>query len=84
MLDRRQSPRFKTYKAAQVLFNGRWSTFDCLVRNLSDQGACLEIPSTSGIPVTFSMMFKPDKTEQTCSLIWRSKDHIGVAFKRAA
>jgi hypothetical protein len=84
MLDRRQNPRFKTYKAAQIVFNGRWSTFDCLVRNLSDQGACLEIPSTADIPVKFSMMSKLEKTEQTCSLIWRTKDHVGVAFKRAA
>ncbi len=84
MLDRRQSPRFKTYKAAQVVFNGRWSTLDCLVRNLSDQGACLEISSTTGIPATFSMSFKVEKSEQTCSLIWRSKDHLGVAFKHVA
>jgi hypothetical protein len=84
MLDRRQSARFKTYKAAQVVFNGRWSTLDCLVRNLSGQGACLEIPATTGIPASFSMMFKQEKTEQTCSLIWRSKEHVGVAFQHAA
>jgi hypothetical protein len=84
MLDRRQSPRFKTYKAAQVVFNGRWSTLDCLVRNLSGQGACLEIPSTVDIPVTFSMMSKQEKTEQTCRLVWRTKHHVGVVFKRAA
>jgi hypothetical protein len=84
MLDRRCTPRLRTYKIAQVVFNGRWSTYDCLIRNLSGKGACLQIASTAGIPTTFRMMFLPEKSEQTCNMIWRSKDHIGVAFKHAA
>lgn len=42
MKDQRRSNRRRTYLAGRIVFNGRASTMDCLVRNLSRNGAMLE------------------------------------------
>lgn len=43
MLDRRQTPRLRSLKGARILFNPHWPAIDCVVRNLSRAGACLEM-----------------------------------------
>ena len=40
--EQRRSDRRRTYLVGRVVFNGRSSTMDCLVRNLSRNGAMLE------------------------------------------
>src|SRR3982074_2956859 len=42
MKEQRRSDRRRTYLAGRIVFNGRSSTMDCLVRNLSRNGALLE------------------------------------------
>jgi PilZ domain len=37
-----RSDRRRTYLAGRIVFNGRSSTMDCLIRNLSRNGAMLE------------------------------------------
>jgi phage terminase large subunit-like protein len=49
MKERRRSDRRRTYLAGRIVFNGRSSTIDCLVRNLSQTGAMLEF-SDPAIP----------------------------------
>jgi hypothetical protein len=45
MADRRNSPRGKTYKVAHIVFRGNRAVIGCLVRNLSEAGACLAVES---------------------------------------
>lgn len=40
--EQRRSDRRRTYLAGRIVFNGRSATMDCLVRNLSRNGAMLE------------------------------------------
>ena len=42
MKEQRRNDRRRTYLAGRIVFNGRSSTMDCLVRNLSRNGAMLE------------------------------------------
>jgi hypothetical protein len=50
MSDNRSYRRQRTLKAGRIVFNQRSSVFDCSIRNLSQTGACLNVPSTIGIP----------------------------------
>ena len=84
MLDRRSTPRLRTYKPAQIVFNGRFASYECVIRNLSPRGASLQIASTAGVPNAFRVMFVTEKIEQDCEIVWRSETHIGVVFKNAA
>jgi hypothetical protein len=58
----------------------RAAGIDCIVRNISDEGACLEVTSPLGIPDEFSLVIKPDSLFRKCRIVWRSARRIGVRF----
>jgi hypothetical protein len=75
----RATPRSRTLKSGTIAFN-RAAGIDCVVRNLSDQGACLEVTSPLGIPDDFTLVIKPDNLFRACQIVWRSARRIGVRF----
>lgn len=79
MDERRQKQRHRTLKTGVITLN-HGGGFDCVVRNLSDIGACLEFESPVGIPDTFMLMVKPERIQHPCQVIWRSPRKIGVSF----
>jgi hypothetical protein len=78
-MERRTQPRAKTLKAAKILFNNHYSVIDCTVRNLSSTGACLQVPTSVGIPETFDMML--DGITRPCRTVWRREKQLGIEFK---
>ena len=52
----------------------------CVVRNLSEAGAALDIGSQIGIPQQFTLIVVPKKKIYSCSVVWRKERRIGVAF----
>ena len=63
-----------------IEFHGR--TVSCLVRNLSEHGAALDVVSPSGIPDRFTLALPLEGKSRRCHLIWRRDMEIGVAFQR--
>jgi hypothetical protein len=53
----------------------------CVVRNLSEAGAALDIGSQIGIPDQFTLIVVPKKKIYSCNGIWRKDRRIGVAFR---
>jgi len=72
----------RTLKGATISFRG--AAIDCLVRNVSDTGACLEVESPVGIPNDFNLVIKADDVTRPCSVAWRAARRIGVHFAEAA
>ena len=56
------------------------ATVDCIIRNLSENGASLEIGSPVGVPDDFILIIKPESLKRKCRVAWRSADRIGVQF----
>jgi hypothetical protein len=52
----------------------------CVVRNLSEAGAALDIGSQIGIPDKFTLIVVPQKKIYSCAVVWRKDRRIGVAF----
>jgi hypothetical protein len=76
--DRRQAPRRKILKAARIYWgNDAWT--DCIVRNLSDTGAQLEI--SAPVPKTFDLVIA-NRLACTCCVVWRQGNRVGVRFQR--
>ena len=50
MEERRRHQRTRSLKGASIAFNNQSSAIDCVVKNLSDDGACLEVESSVGVP----------------------------------
>ena len=80
-MDKRQTDRRRTYKGARIAFDGRRASIECLVRNLSETGACLAVESPLGIPEAFDLVLDSDDSSHPCRVVWRDADRIGVAFR---
>jgi hypothetical protein len=52
----------------------------CVVRDMSEAGAALDIGSQIGIPDQFTLIFVPKKKIYSCAVVWRKERRIGVAF----
>lgn len=81
MDERRAMQRGRTLLGGKIVFNGGRSAFDCKVRNLSDEGACLEVESQAGIPARFQLVVSGDKEPYDCKLVWQSDHRMGVSFE---
>ena len=77
--ERRVAPRTRTLKRAQVLFNNRFSTFDCIVRNVSATGALLTIDASAHLPKTFDVRIG-DEPERPAKLVYRRGILAGIHF----
>jgi PilZ domain len=78
----RASSRVGVSLRAAITVSGNAPAISCIVRNLSEGGACLEMATTAGIPPTFRLSF--ENTCVTCRVIWRTQANLGVTFKPAA
>lgn len=75
-----RSPRIRTYKGGSILI-GTLPPVECLVRNLSETGACLEVQGHIRPPETFTLIIRPELLRRTCAVAWRDPPRVGVHFK---
>lgn len=76
--DRRTLPRVKSLKDAVVIWRDG-TPVKCTVRNVSEQGAKLEVYDP--VPQnTFDLVFDLDQSRRSCRVVWRKEPFIGVKF----
>ena len=83
MDERRGESRNKSLLAARIVFNDRRSVIDCVIRNFSDTGACLQIANSTGIPTTFELVTDGGSRRRPCKLVWLTDTRAGVEFADA-
>jgi hypothetical protein len=76
-MEKRKAPRHRVFKAGTIEF-GR-SAFSCLVRDISEVGAKLDVPSLIGIPDQFVLV--TDNSRLSCRMVWRKERQIGIEFE---
>jgi len=79
MIEKRTVPRHRVLKRGSLAFNGG-GAMDCIVRNLSQTGARIQIASPVGVPEVFTLVIETDHFKRRCHAIWSSERRIGVAF----
>jgi hypothetical protein len=79
MDEKRKVQRQRTLKAGTISNSGAGS-IDCVVKNLSETGASLEIESPIGITDDFTLVIINDDVKRSCRVAWRSARRIGVRF----
>jgi hypothetical protein len=80
MIERRSAPRHETYKAARIAFGGTRPVTPCIVRNVSEGGACLTVERAIDVPDAFKLVFASAEPSRICYVMWRQQKRIGVAF----
>ena len=80
MEERRKNFRGRTYLSGQIAFNNRCSTADCLVRNLTDEGAKIVFAAPATIPAEFDFTIHQKGDSRRTRIVWRREMEAGVAF----
>jgi hypothetical protein len=78
-LEKRLSPRRNTMIDAQIVYDQGRKRMPCIIRNLSESGAKLEVVKVIGIPPTFDLV-APGHRPHACRVVWRSLKELGVQF----
>jgi hypothetical protein len=80
MPERRYHPRTNVYKGAKIALAGR-AALNCVVRNLSEQGACLHHFGNTDVPAEFSLTFDTGRKIPKCRVAWQNFNQVGVFFE---
>ena len=80
MSDNRKSVRGRSYLGGRMVFNRGYSTMDCLVLNLSSEGAKLTFTNTVTVPGEFDLTIEQKGGSRKARMIWRRQDEVGVRF----
>lgn len=78
--DHRAAPRRRTLIAAQIRYNGGAVTVDCVVRNMSETGAKVDVSEGVVLPASFDLLIPQKNVVHRCELRWRRGAEAGIAF----
>jgi len=81
MLDRRQNGRNKVIFGGIAAINETGSTVDCVVRNISDRGACVELDHATKLPDEINLAIPRKGRSFLARMIWRQANRVGLAFR---
>ena len=81
MQDRRQDVRDKVFLGGVAEFNERGSTMDCVVRDISEHGACVEIDEAARLPENLNLSIPRKGRSFLAQTIWRQANRVGLAFR---
>jgi hypothetical protein len=79
-LERRLAPRRNTHIEAEVAFDGG-QRLPCIVKNVSETGAMLEMQGIGKVPNTFSLLVAGHRP-QLCRVVWRTLKQMGVEYQK--
>lgn len=80
MQKRRKHQRRRTYLRGQAAFGQRYCAINCLVRNLSCDGARLLFSDHVFIPDEFDLMIPLKGDSRRARIVWRYQANVGVQF----
>ena len=83
MGERRQSIRQKSFLRGCIYFNRRRGAVDCLVRDISDEGARIIFSDTVSVPDIVELYVPQKEKTLRAHVQWRHGDEIGLAFPDA-
>jgi hypothetical protein len=81
MEERRKYPRTEINQPAYVSAGG--SVMSCVVRNISPEGAAIDVDNPAFVPLRFRLVMASDGYARDCSVAWIQNNRIGLTFVAA-
>lgn len=78
MEERRKHPRTEIDEPAYVSAGG--SVMSCKVRNISLEGAAIDVDNPAFVPPQFRLVMAHDSSVYECRIAWIQRNRIGVSF----
>jgi hypothetical protein len=83
--ERRSSSRNRAFLKGVIYYDRRRTSLDCLVRDISAEGARLKLPHGPAVTPEAFELYLPYKDESFCAHVeWRAGNEIGVTFEIAS
>lgn len=83
MQERRRHYRNKTYLGGQVGYHRKRGEIECLVRNVSPNGARLVFSAPTLTPAEFDLTIPHKGQQERVMVVWRKQSEVGVQFLTA-
>jgi PilZ domain-containing protein len=80
MIERRALIRHKSFIKGRIHFNNRLSSMDCIVRDLTEKGARLQVSESIALPDTFELYLPNKDAHFRARAQWRKGDQLGVSW----
>ena len=84
MAERRGAPRQKSFLRGCIYFNNRRSVMDCLIRDLTEDGARIIFSHTVNVPDIVELYIPQKEQTLRAHVKWRRGDDIGLDFTNRA
>ena len=78
--DLRKSPRQNAFKIGVIQIDNCSDDIECLIWNVSEDGAQLEPMSAEPVPDEFELYLDEQGARRSCLVIWRGSRKIGATF----
>ena len=78
MEEKRKHQRAEVNEPAYISAGG--SVMRCVVRNLSPQGAALDVDNPAFVPAQFRLVMASDSSTRECSVVWLQEKRVSVVF----
>ncbi|HLI98337.1 MAG TPA: PilZ domain-containing protein [Bradyrhizobium sp.] len=78
MEEKRRHRRTEIDEPAYISAEG--SVMRCVIRNISPEGAALEVDNPAFVPAQFHLVMASDSTTRECTVVWLQQKRVGVAF----
>ena len=78
--EKRRSPRRAALMPAVIFYPNQNEHVACMVRDLSQDGALLELPMAKELPMVFWLRLEGETTLRFCTVAWHSENYLGVEF----
>jgi hypothetical protein len=78
MEEKRKHPRTEINQPAYVSSGG--SVMSCVVRNISLEGAAIDVENPAFVPADFRLVMAHDSSVRECRVAWIQQKRIGVTF----
>ena len=83
MEEKRKYPRTEVDEAGFVSSGG--SVMKCMVRNISPEGAAIDVDNPAFVPQRFRLVMANDRSVvHECRVAWIQKNRIGLTFVKTA
>ncbi len=80
MSERRVAPRQKSFLRGCIYFNNRRSVMDCLVRDLTEDGARIIFSHAVNVPDVVELHIPQKEQTLRARVKWRRGDDVGLDF----